>query len=91
MGERLTAREILARLVGFPTVSRDSNLALVDWVEDYLAGWGVESHRVYDPTGQKASIFANVGPRGERRDRAVGPYRRGAGRRAGLDQRSRSC
>jgi acetylornithine deacetylase len=62
MGERLTAREILARLVGFPTVSRDSNLALVDWVEGYLAGWGVESHRVYDPTGTKASLFANVGP-----------------------------
>ena len=31
--QHLTPREILDRLVAFPTVSRDSNLALVDWVE----------------------------------------------------------
>lgn len=62
MGERLSAREILARLVAFPTVSRDSNLPLIDWVEDYLAGWGVTAHRVYDETGRKASLFASVGP-----------------------------
>ena len=29
----LTPRQILDRLVSFPTVSRDSNLALVDWLE----------------------------------------------------------
>ncbi|WP_443135121.1 acetylornithine deacetylase [Frigidibacter sp. ROC022] len=58
----MTAREILERLVAFPTVSRDSNLALIDWVEDYLASHGVSAHRVYDPTGQKASLFANIGP-----------------------------
>jgi acetylornithine deacetylase len=62
MGERLTARQILERLVAFPTVSRDTNLPLIDWVEDYLAGWGVTSHRVYDATGTKATLFANVGP-----------------------------
>jgi acetylornithine deacetylase len=58
----LTAREILDRLVAFPTVSRESNLDLVDWVEAYLAGFGVASHRVYDATGRKASLFASVGP-----------------------------
>jgi acetylornithine deacetylase len=41
----LSAREILDRLVAFPTVSRDSNLDLVDWVEDYLAGHGVSARR----------------------------------------------
>ena len=59
---RLTAREILDRLVAFPTVSQDSNLALIDWVEGWLAGWGVPSQRVYDATGAKASLYANVGP-----------------------------
>ncbi len=59
---RLTARQILERLVAFPTVSRESNLALVDWAEDYLSGFGIAAHRVYDPTGQKASLYANVGP-----------------------------
>ena len=60
--ERLSARQILERLVAFPTVSRDSNLALVDWAEDFLAGHGIAAHRVCDETGQKASLFANVGP-----------------------------
>ena len=56
------AREILNRLVAFPTVSHDSNLALVDWVETYLAGHGVTSHRVWNDDRTKASVYANVGP-----------------------------
>ncbi|MFU8779332.1 MAG: M20/M25/M40 family metallo-hydrolase, partial [Roseovarius sp.] len=62
MAERLTPFEIMERLVAFPTVSRDSNLALVDWVEAYLASHGIEAHRHYDETGQKAALFAHVGP-----------------------------
>ncbi len=62
MGRRLSAREILDRLVSFPTVSRDSNLDLTGWVEDYLAGHGVAARRVYDETGKKAALYANVGP-----------------------------
>lgn len=57
-----TPRAILERLVGFPTVSRDSNLELIDWVEGWLAARGIESRRVYDETGRKASIYAHVGP-----------------------------
>jgi len=60
--ERLSPLEIMTRLVGFPTVSRDSNLDLVAWVEDYLSGHGIASHRHYDETGQKAALFAHVGP-----------------------------
>lgn len=58
----MTPRDILEKLVGFPTVSRDSNLPLVDWVEEYLNGYGVTCHRVYDATGRKAALYANVGP-----------------------------
>ena len=58
----LSARAILDRLVAFPTVSRDSNLDLVGWVEDYLAAHGVAARRVPDPTGRKAALYANVGP-----------------------------
>ena len=54
--------EILSRLVRFDTTSRNSNLELVDWVEDYLIGFGVRSERIYDPTGRKANLFASVGP-----------------------------
>jgi len=60
--ERLTPREILEVLVGFPTVSRDSNLPLIDWVEGYLASHGIASHRQWNAKGDKAGLFAHVGP-----------------------------
>ncbi len=62
MPTRLTPRALLDRLVSFPTVSRDSNLPLIDWVEEYLDGHGVPAHRHYDETGEKAALFAHVGP-----------------------------
>jgi acetylornithine deacetylase len=65
MPEPLSPKELLARLVGFPTVSRDSNLPLVDWVEGYLADHGIASHRDLDATGRKASLYAHVGPENE--------------------------
>lgn len=55
---------ILADLVGFATVSSDSNLALVEYVEALLHARGIASERVLDATGEKASLFAAVGPAG---------------------------
>lgn len=62
MPEPLSPRAILDRLVAFPTVSRDSNLALIDWVEDYLDGWGIAAHRVWNEDRNKAALYAQVGP-----------------------------
>ncbi len=62
MAQTYTARQILEKLVAFPTVSARSNLPLIDWVQDYLAGHGVQSHRVYNPDKTKASLYANIGP-----------------------------
>jgi len=58
----LTARQILEKLVSFPTVSRDSNLDLADWVEEYLRNLDIEPHRMLNEDGTKAAIFASVGP-----------------------------
>ncbi len=58
----LASPAILARLIGFPTVSAASNLALVDWVRDGLAASGVATTLVHDATGQKAGLFATIGP-----------------------------
>ena len=55
-------REILARLVGFPTVSAASNLDLIAWVEALLAAHGIAATRVPDATGRKAGLIATVGP-----------------------------
>ena len=62
MAERLSPRVLLETLVGFPTVSSVSNLDLVDWVQSYLEDHGITVHRHYDETGEKAAIFAHVGP-----------------------------
>lgn len=32
----ISSRTLLATLIGFPTVSRDSNLALIEFIRDYL-------------------------------------------------------
>lgn len=60
--QTLSPRQILERLVSFPTVSHDTNLPLVEWVAAYLAIHGIVSHRQYHPDGTKAAIFAHVGP-----------------------------
>jgi acetylornithine deacetylase len=56
-----TAKELLARLVGFDTVSDQSNLALIDFVAGYLRQFGIESARVPTADGRKASLFATLG------------------------------
>lgn len=53
---------ILSRLVSFPTISSETNIPLIDYVENYLASWGVSSTRILTCTGQKANLFATVGP-----------------------------
>ena len=62
MSEKLTARAIMEKLVSFPTVSDDSNLPLIEWVDDYLTGHGIATHRHYNETNDKAALFAHVGP-----------------------------
>ena len=58
----MDAAEILERLVGFDTVSAKSNLALIHWVRDYLDGFGVRSTLTHDEAGEKANLFATIGP-----------------------------
>ncbi len=59
---RLAPLEMLARLVSFNTESDRSNLALVAFVEDYLAAWGVPFVRLPNAEGDKAAILATIGP-----------------------------
>ena len=62
MAETLDPRTLMERLIAFPTVSRDSNLDLIDFVEGYLSDHGISSTRVPDETGTKAALYAHVGP-----------------------------
>ena len=55
------SRAMIERLIGFNTVSRDSNLGLIEWVRDYLHGIGAVTRLTHDPTGKKANLFATLG------------------------------
>src|ERR1700730_16480375 len=55
-------RNLLADLVGFNTVSDRSNLALMAYIEKYLASFGLTGRKLVDDTGQKASLWVTIGP-----------------------------
>ena len=56
----LAAWDMIRTLVGFDTTSRDSNLALIHWVRDYLAGFGIASTLTFDDERRKANLYATL-------------------------------
>jgi len=56
------SRELLQTLVAFDTTSRESNLHLIEFVRDYLAGFDVPCELVYNEQRSKANLFATIGP-----------------------------
>jgi acetylornithine deacetylase len=54
--------EIFDRLIAFPTVSRDGNIELIRYIADYLSGAGIEAELYPHQDGDRASLFATVGP-----------------------------
>lgn len=62
MADTYTPLEMLEKLVGFDTVSHRSNLPLIQFVRDYLASHGVDSTLVPNDDGDKASLYAHIGP-----------------------------
>jgi acetylornithine deacetylase len=67
MERRMTAsiasKEMIRKLVGFPTVSRESNLALIDFVREYLKPLDADIRLTFDDDKRKANLFATLGPR----------------------------
>jgi acetylornithine deacetylase len=60
-----TAKQILADLVAFPTISADSNLELIAYAADILRQAGARLSVSWDETGAKANLFATLGPDGD--------------------------
>ena len=54
--------ELLERLIAFDTTSRNSNLSLIDFISDYLADMGIGCDLVFDKSGEKANLYASIGP-----------------------------
>ena len=57
---QITGFDLIRTLVGFDTTSRESNLALIHWVRDYLAREGIASQLTYDDDRRKANLFATL-------------------------------
>lgn len=55
-------KSILSDLIAFPTVSSESNLALIQYASDKLQSLGADTFLDYDDTGKKANLFATLGP-----------------------------
>ena len=51
---------MIRRLVAFPTVSRDSNLELIEWVRAYLEDFGATTALTFDDDRRKANLFATL-------------------------------
>lgn len=56
--------ENLGRLIAFPTISAESNLALIDYAEDLLSKAGFATQRIPDPVLAKSGLVARIGPSG---------------------------
>ena len=60
----MAVKDILARLIGFETVSSRSNMALMQYVQGVLAKAGIAAVLIPDAAGTKANLYASVGPAG---------------------------
>ncbi len=60
----LSTVDMLERLVSFDTTSRNSNLALIDFVGGFLDEHGIPYRLSKDATGTKANVHAVIGPAG---------------------------
>ena len=58
-------KAILADLIAFPTISSDSNTALIGYADQHLKACGARSFISFDETGTKANLFATIGPEGD--------------------------
>ena len=54
--------DAIDRAIAFPTVSRDSNLALIEWARAQLEALGARCRLTYDEGRTKANLFATLGP-----------------------------
>jgi len=60
--KQYSAKEMLDKLVSFKTVSLDSNLEMIKFIQDYLNSYGIDSHLVFNNLKTKANLYAQIGP-----------------------------
>ncbi|MGI9451681.1 MAG: acetylornithine deacetylase [Geminicoccaceae bacterium] len=58
----MDGRDLLRHLVAFDTTSRNSNLDLIAFIQNFLDRCGIKSDLVSNADGTKANLFASIGP-----------------------------
>lgn len=61
--ESMSSKEILSKLISFNTVSSNSNMALIDYVSEYLSEFGIKAQVIHDKVEKKANLLAVIGPK----------------------------
>ncbi|MDQ3272896.1 MAG: M20/M25/M40 family metallo-hydrolase, partial [Pseudomonadota bacterium] len=56
----LAALPLIEKWVSFASVSRDSNLPIIEWTRTLLEAQGIECHLTYDDSGKKANLWATL-------------------------------
>ena len=54
--------DVLARLVAFPSVVGTPNDPIVGWIADHCRSNGARVHVLPGPEGDRANLFATIGP-----------------------------
>ena len=62
MSTRVATPDMLRRLVSFDTTSSKSNIAVIDFIRDYLAGHGIACRLTPSADGAKSNLYATIGP-----------------------------
>ncbi|MFI8480215.1 acetylornithine deacetylase [Pseudomonas sp. NPDC078700] len=57
-----SSRQLLGKLIEFNTVSRESNLALIEFISVYLKRFDIPCQLFFNAEGSKANLFATIGP-----------------------------
>ena len=55
------AIELLNTLIGFDTISYNSNLELIEFIQSYLSSYDIDSTLIHDESGKKANLYATIG------------------------------
>jgi acetylornithine deacetylase len=56
----LAALPLIEKWVSFASVSRDSNLPIIEWTRKRLAAFGIDCRLTYDDSGKKANLWATL-------------------------------
>ena len=57
----MNCKQILSELISIDTHTDKDTLEAVQWIEQYLQSYGIETKRIYNPAKTRASLYASIG------------------------------